>query len=339
MLGLGTVIWQFQRLPAWASAQLVVFPELRDAVYWIKLDANKAQSFAPGTPPQYGTFRWQDYGTFPPTSYEVKYYLAGNTLYRQVISDNVPFGPLALARHIASQSHVTFTLGSSKLTTTITATIESGIMGDVVRSSTLEVEMRPEQTEVLKYLLYYLHNNPTPPTGNTASQTNLPLDSTRPTATTLYNYDTNRDALAGLRLVRAAVGGNVDEPDTTKFQDWVTTSTLANSITIDGRPSLFLGAAAAAFLTGNKMTVAAWLRDLNPATNQYTTIGTKGSTGFTSGSGWTLISVHFSGVEYTVPAGHKLVVKVQFDGTSQADGMLAYDTSSFLAYVNLPIRP
>ena len=77
---LGPTLWQFQRLPNWASAQLVVLPELRNAGEWIRLDANKAQSFAAGTGGSYGTFRWLDYATFPATSYEVQYYLSDDTL-------------------------------------------------------------------------------------------------------------------------------------------------------------------------------------------------------------------------------------------------------------------
>jgi hypothetical protein len=269
----------------------------------------------------------------------VQYYLSGNTLYRQVSIDDVTSEPEALVRHIANPSDVTFNPGNSNLTATITATIDSGITGEITRSSTIEVEMRPEQTDALKYLLYYLHNNPTPPTANTVSQTNLPLDTTKPTATTLYNYDTNRDSIAGLKLNRSAAGGHPAETDTTKFQDWLMTSTLPSSIVIDGQTSLFLGAAAWDFQIGKTMTVLAWLYDFDPATSSYTAIGRKGSVGFTSESGWTLISAHFSKVVQTVPAGHKLALKVQFDGNSETEGMIAYDTISYLAFLIIPTQP
>ena len=43
----------------------------------------------------------------------------------------------------------------------------------------------------------HLHNNPTPPTGDTTMQHPLPMDADTPTATTLFNYDTDHDAFAG----------------------------------------------------------------------------------------------------------------------------------------------
>ena len=49
----------------------------------------------------------------------------------------------------------------------------------------------------------YLHNNPTPPTGNTRMQHPLPMDANAPTATTLFNYDRDRDSRAG-RLIQKA---------------------------------------------------------------------------------------------------------------------------------------
>ncbi len=48
---------------------------------------------------------------------------------------------------------------------------------------------------------YFMHNNPTPPTGDTSSQVSLPLNTTSPIAT-LYNYDQDRDAFAGLLIAK-----------------------------------------------------------------------------------------------------------------------------------------
>ena len=52
---------------------------------------------------------------------------------------------------------------------------------------------------------WYLHNNPTPPTANTAAQFNLALNTTTPTATTLYNYDTGCESRVG-RSIRRNTG-------------------------------------------------------------------------------------------------------------------------------------
>jgi len=44
---------------------------------------------------------------------------------------------------------------------------------------------------------WYLHDNPTPPIANTAAQFNLALNTTAPTATALFNCDTNCESRAG----------------------------------------------------------------------------------------------------------------------------------------------
>jgi hypothetical protein len=77
----------------------------------------------------------------------------------------------------------------------------------------------------------YMHNNPTPPTGATVSQHPLSADSVAPTASTLYNYDLERDAFPGLLLAKTSLG--VAETDMTKYQEWQS-APLASQFHIDG---------------------------------------------------------------------------------------------------------
>ena len=67
---------------------------------------------------------------------------------------------------------------------------------------------------------WHLHNNPSPPTGDTSSQAVLSIDWTSPTATTLYNYDTDRDGDVGLYMAKG--GGGPTESDASKMQVWRT---------------------------------------------------------------------------------------------------------------------
>ena len=78
---------------------------------------------------------------------------------------------------------------------------------------------------------WYLHNNPSPPTGDTNSQANLPFDLTSGSATTLYDYDENRDSAAGLLLERSNNG--LSETDTRAFQAWRSDG-VACALTISG---------------------------------------------------------------------------------------------------------
>ena len=75
-------------------------------------------------------------------------------------------------------------------------------------------------TTITCFSSWCLQNDPTPPTGDTASQAVLPLAKTPPTATTLYNYDTDRDTSAGLQIL--AGGSGASESDLTKHQPWRT---------------------------------------------------------------------------------------------------------------------
>ena len=76
---------------------------------------------------------------------------------------------------------------------------------------------------------YYWHNFPTPPTGETESQINLPLDTTIPTADTLHDYD-SLDNDPG-RLINKT-NNDPDEDRLNHHQVW-RTEPLAEDLEID----------------------------------------------------------------------------------------------------------
>jgi hypothetical protein len=80
-------------------------------------------------------------------------------------------------------------------------------------------------------LIFYLHNNPTPPMGDTMSQATLPMDSELPTASVLYNYDSDRDASPGLVIAKG--GSGPYESDPTKYQAW-RTPVFSGAVVIQG---------------------------------------------------------------------------------------------------------
>ena len=77
----------------------------------------------------------------------------------------------------------------------------------------------------------YWHNDPTPPTADTASHAVLTADRTRPTATTLFNYDTDRDSCTGLKISTGGAGAG--ESDLTLHQVWRTAG-LDSKLVISG---------------------------------------------------------------------------------------------------------
>ena len=91
---------------------------------------------------------------------------------------------------------------------------------------------------------YYFHNRPTPPVANTnvpntdasIGMDALTMNTTAPTATTLYNYDANIDALEGRRIRNSADGTQCASKAAGNFRDRIIWRgpTLAAPDTISG---------------------------------------------------------------------------------------------------------
>ena len=119
-----------------------------------------------------------------------------------------------------------------------------------------------------EFVVYYLHNNPTPPTADTLSQANLTMDTTSPFAFVLFNYDTDRDGFEGRLFDKGGVGAG--ETDIGKFQNW-RTGALASGFRILGTVEIRLHSAIKDFQLAKEGEVKVFLRDWNGTT--YTEIG------------------------------------------------------------------
>ncbi len=181
---------------------------------------------------------------------------------------------------------------------------------------------------------YYLHNNPTPPTGDTASQAVLPLDPTSPTAATRYNYDTDRDFDEGLHIAKG--GSGPTESILTKTQAWRTAAFPAGACLI-GTATITLWAAIKDYGDAKAGEVTAYLRDYNGST--YTEIGngTVFKANWQEGSGtFVQETITIPGLSYTIPVGNMLEIKMIVTDNSDDDMWFAYDTSSYPTEVQLP---
>ena len=176
----------------------------------------------------------------------------------------------------------------------------------------------------------YLHNNPTPPTGTTRMQHPLPMNADAPTATTLFNYDTDRDSLAG-RLIQK--GGSATTTDRTKFQNW-RTPTFDDDFLIDGDVSFQFWSAMKDFKTDKRGHVVAYLMAgatvcdtaaLNPTTNWQ-----GGSTS------WVENTITFDDVDCTIAEDSFLQLRVVVHSSSADDMWFAYDTVAFQSRLILP---
>ena len=180
----------------------------------------------------------------------------------------------------------------------------------------------------------YLHNNPTPPTADTNSQAVLPTDTTPPSATTLYNYDLNRDGFAGLFITKGGAGAG--EADLTKHQVW-RSGALSSGLSIVGTVTIDLWGALKDFGLSKAGEVTVFLRDYDGAS--YTEIGngTLLDSDWQGGSStWVMKTITISGLNYTIPVGNELEVKLIVGGNSGDDMWFAYDTTSYSSVVKFP---
>lgn len=348
---IGGVLLQSLIIPGRSIAELVLAQEVRSLTTWLRLDGNKAQSFQLGLDEgDYGSFYWLDLSTYPPTRRTVQYYWAEGIVYRLPTVEGDPEAPIPLIKNVENPTDVTFVLTESEhplnddstlrlLRVTVTGTSEPTTSGPVRLTDTIEIELRPEQLNPAEHLFFYLHNDPSPPAADTVSQLDLTMDATAPTATTLYNYDTDNDAHPGRELRKSKKGGELDTTDDREFQDWLTPE-FTSTTTIDGRVSLFISGAAANFNDGALIVLSAWLLDHDPVAVTDTLIVSRAFSGFTSTTGWSEVGIHFRETVYAVGAGHQLRLKVQVDGVSlTVAGMVAYDTVEHTTLLMVPVQP
>lgn len=178
-----------------------------------------------------------------------------------------------------------------------------------------------------------MHNNPTPPTGDTASQPVLPIGLTQPTASILYNYDTDRDAYPGLVIAKGASAANEDDPS--KYQAWRTPVSPV-ALTIEGDVTVKLWTAMKDFDGSKGGAVTVCLRDFDGS--DYVELGSDTFTDPTWQAGspsWVLRTFKFSVGPHTVAPGHSLELRVIVEDSSDDDMWFAYDTAPYESRVTV----
>ncbi len=179
----------------------------------------------------------------------------------------------------------------------------------------------------------YLHNNPTPATGDTDRQFGLPVDKTVPTSTTLYNYDQDVDANPGRTIAKAGAGPG--ETDPAKYQTW-RTAVLSEPLTLEYPVAVDLWAASQGYQLSKLGIVTVFFRDYDGST--YTEIGqgTMFSTDWQDGSSsFVRKTILVPKFDYTVPAGNQLEVELVVENAGASEMWFAYDTESYQSLVNL----
>jgi hypothetical protein len=204
-------------------------------------------------------------------------------------------------------------------------------------------------------IVLYLHNNPTPPNGNTTRQANLPLNETAPSVATLFNYDTNGDSAPGRLIQKDAQGAT--QTDLTKYQNW-RAQAPAESLELFGDVQLVFFSGIKDFTTSSgqrtkRGVVRAFLRDCPTLTSTSCTLIASGflnqvASGFLNQASWhgglnqwMEYAISFPDLDYAVLGGRFLELKLTVGdssatGTSDDDMWFAYDTVDHKSRLILP---
>jgi hypothetical protein len=178
-------------------------------------------------------------------------------------------------------------------------------------------------------LTYYLYNFPSPPVGDTVSHSVLPLGTTPPTATELFNYDLNRNSMPGVTIAKG--GSGAGETNAAKYQLWEGPQ-LGAPLLLQGSAVLHIWSATKDFAPDKSGSVTAYLRSCSGAV--CTTIAqatVNDDTWQGPGETWKQTTFTFSNLNYTAAAGMKLELKLIVDDSSEDDIMFAYDTATYKA--------
>jgi hypothetical protein len=173
---------------------------------------------------------------------------------------------------------------------------------------------------------YYLNNNPTPPSGGNNAQATLPTNSGARPQATLFNYDQDRDAAAGLLILSGGVG--TDESDSTEDQVWRSGALLddlhLNSVGID------FWSGVQNFTLGTTSSVTFYLRDFDGFS--HTEIGNDlVFDGDWQGGSGTFVqrTASLGSLNYTIPEGNEIEVKPIVDSLAVNNMWFAYDTLTY----------
>lgn len=181
----------------------------------------------------------------------------------------------------------------------------------------------PGPTPIPSGWTLYLHNNPTPPTGNTVSQPILPMDEEAPSTFALPNYDIDRDFAVGLTIKKGGTSPN--EPDPRRRQHWQTDPFPAPTL-FQGDMVLELWAGMKDFGQGKRGHVTAFLRDFNGAAYSNIKVSNVLRTDWQQGSSsWVYTEFALGQVSFVLPAGHSLELTVLVNNDSDDDMWFAYD--------------
>lgn len=187
------------------------------------------------------------------------------------------------------------------------------------------------------YQTLFLHNilASTPPTTDTPAQPDMPVDTAAPTATTLYDYDT--DSLPGPGRSIAVGGVESDDPPPavplTQKANWDYTVPATTKLTAASPVKVRLYATTTDPAATSAGTLTVFLRYKAAASSTFTTIGTTASS-VALGASFQPVDLDIAISNLTLTPADVVEVRVVASGAAV---LLAYDTTSYPAHLRLPV--
>ena len=185
-------------------------------------------------------------------------------------------------------------------------------------------------------LRLYLHNYPTPPSGDTPAGRALPMNGTAPTAGTLYKYSTDHFDDRQGRYVHRGSSGGAGEANLAYMINWV--YQVPEDLVLNGNATggIWISHKDGCVHTGSFQL---WLRTKNSAMSDSGTLIGSGSGAVSPGPSqpcWNLAGVSMP-VSTTIPAGTWIELKLTVADADRDAAQVAYDTTSFASYLDLPV--
>ena len=128
-----TAIYQIFIVAQDGNARLAALGDVQNASIWIGRDSSESASWSAGSGTVYGTLTTSD----PLVQYRYSYDAANTALVREHLVSGSPVSTLSIARRIANQGDVSFSLTGTLLTVSIT-----GTSGTASENATLKLGMR-----------------------------------------------------------------------------------------------------------------------------------------------------------------------------------------------------
>lgn len=138
---LAGILYQLRWIPFQQAHQLSIDHSMRQIASWVSEDSRMAQSFAPGSDPEYGTFGWTDYTESPAVSYSARYYWDDGALVRD-FDDGAGTTTTRIATNVREYSDVTFRVAGGLVTVRATATRDA-VRSAISRTADIRVQARP----------------------------------------------------------------------------------------------------------------------------------------------------------------------------------------------------